>query len=261
MKIWILFLIPVLSLAQPAKRNKKAHKHFLLQVDTLNNLLAAYDTLYPHSSNLDEFERIESIGFEINQRLPVILEHPLLSYYKVDKLIHEKGLSINTSKDNKLYFFMVDQKTGGSYHPYDSYLYYRFDENRSGMVMLGEPFFSVIGIVDSTNSVYLISSHLFGCNTCVQESVIQLSPNTLGGVNMESIYYFEGRDISDYQYDSKNKVLTYQNEDPFEDDSLYWDEGEYPDGRFRHEGTMVYRNGKFVTTQLCDFLIQEASTE
>src|SRR5690606_35832111 len=112
-------------------------------------------------------------------------------HYRPDTLLESSELLISKPPDDKLFFISVDEKTGGTYHPYYTLLYYRIDSTHTGVMEMGEPTFDVLGIVDATAPVYLVASFLSTCATCTSESVYVLSKDSVE-VNLKDIYNYEG---------------------------------------------------------------------
>jgi hypothetical protein len=250
-----LTLVCAFSLfAQDKKLEKKIKKEFILQVDTLNQFLEAYDSISPFS-DLEEYDIIDSLEPQITRRLFHVLNHPMMKYYQVDELIVNKGMSLQKSPDNKLFFFAVDEKTGGTYRPYYSVLYYHLNDSIYGVRELGESYFACLDILDADPPKYVVSSQLYTCQTCVEESMMTFYFED-HELMITDFYNYSGRFDNSSQYDKATHTFQFQELTPHPEDAVY-DTGETIDVRYRTEGRMQYLNGQFIVTESCEYLVTE----
>ena len=253
----LVALLVALSSKIPAQQTSFSTTEVFFQaVDSLNYYSRQYASVTLPLKNGDEYEKKEDTFIALRKYLTMVLANPEMKKYMLHDLINDEGIIINASADNKVFFLIVDEKTGGTYRPYYSLMYYHINDTIQGYSEMGEPYFQVMGIPDSSVPKYLIASQLYGCMTCITEAVSVLDFEN-GEPSFDDIYHFNGRKISDFDYNANTKTFTYWYDSPFPEDLLYGDEAMHGEYRYHTEGTMQFQDGKFVKISECETLITD----
>ena len=253
----ILLLVFILGFCKPAiSQNVNENEQmddFLDQVDSLNYYLNMWEKFSPHGS-IENYEKYEYAGIKVVELLEGVLTHSSIKNQNLDSLIVENGVSTSKSDDGSFYFFNVDQKTGGSYHPYHSFMFYSFKNGLYGFEHMGEAYHSIIDVVDENKQIYLVSSHLYGCNTCIDTEFFIVYPN-LNELGMESFHSYSGRASHIWEYKAQSKEFSYEYESPYFDDSLYGDENE-GGKRYKFSGKYRFVDGNFKEIEADEVVIE-----
>lgn len=258
--IILLIVYSCVSIVYGQKIDRKSKRQFLLKVDSLNQMMTEYDTLSPFGDD-NELGAIDYLGSEIPERLINVLNSPEMKLFKVQDLFPNQSGYINASDDGKLSFFGVDEKMGGTYRPYFSLVYYQIDDTTRGLEILGESVYSCLDVLDSLHHYYLVSSHLFTCQTCVEESMMIFSFKN-NELMIDEFYNFSGRYFdANSNYDSEQKIFTVEETSPHPDDTLYGEEEDDESSesiyRYKSEDRMEYIEGRFVLTKSCKYIVTE----
>ena len=124
--IFILLFLTTQLFGQTIKKISKNKKDDISQeIVEINTLLKFYETLSPFSDNDNWFDLIDSISNEITTRLLKILNDKRIVNYSIETLLYQNEISISKSSDNRIFFFSIDEKTGGSYRTSKTIIHYR----------------------------------------------------------------------------------------------------------------------------------------
>ena len=197
------------------------HKNTVIpqQVKKVNALLKKYSKLSPFSANEDRFDIIDAIRGEITSRMIKILNYPDIYMYRIENLFSHDELVVSKSEDNKIYFFSIDQKTGGSFRTYETIILYKlangkpkaafFLENSDDI--LANSTYGKFYELDAKAQKYFVIANVQTCNTCIVSSavVLQISKDV---VKNQLVVQFDGRydNLTTFDYDPKLKELTYE---------------------------------------------------
>ncbi|CAN5168354.1 hypothetical protein BH09BAC5_BH09BAC5_10100 [soil metagenome] len=261
--IIILFILNTQVFGQFNKRpNPKKRDNFIQQTEKINSLLKYYKTLSPFSDNENRFEIIDSIGNEITTRLLKVLNDKRILNYQIEKLLTNDDLSISKSADNKIYFFSIDEKTGGSYRTSKTIIHYRlpnglvkaefFGGNASEA--LATSTYAEIFLLDSLNQKYFVIGGVQTCNTCIASLAITLQLDS-NSINTELIAQYDGRyyDLKVFDFNFELREFNFEFYSASDDDHLYGGENEIPGFQHRFKSKFKYLNGKFVEVEKCEF--------
>jgi hypothetical protein len=267
MKITTILTLVCLSAtlsAQPGPAaNPKKKNELTSQAKKINELLRQYDKLSPFSDK--DADAIEPMGNEIVDRLLVLLNNERIVMYDLEKLLTGDQLVVSKSADKRVWFFSLDEKTGGSFRPFKTIVHYQLpdgyvkaellaqeEENAAGVSAYGE-----IYLLDSLTGVYFSQGGVRTCNTCIAELAIILKPDT-AGINMQIVAEYDGRDnnLQRFEYDSNRKELYLEYESPDETDTLYGngDENENSGLQFIYKSRYRFMKGTFVEVEKCELL-------
>jgi hypothetical protein len=250
------------TFAQTYKKISKNGKDDISQkIAEINNLLKYYGTLSPFSDNDNRFELIDSIGSGITTRLLKILNDKRIINYSIETLLSQSEISISKSNDNKIFFFSIDEKTGGSYRTSKTIMHYRFTNGTvkadffSGEASeaLATSTYGQVFLLDSLNQKYFVIGSVHTCNTCNASLAITIKLDT-NSYQTDLIALYNGRyyDLKLFEYDSIEKVFSYEYYTADNEDSLYG--GNNENGQLQHKFKSKFKfiNGAFLEIEKCE---------
>lgn len=261
MRILLLILFSVnctICFAQKNKSSSEKNNIIIQKTKKINSLLAIYSTLSPFSDDDNRFNKIDSIRNEIVKDLLVILNDPGIKNYVIEELITEPGLSITKSSDNKIYFFSIDEKTGGSYRTNVTLIHYRLPDGSVKGDYFGDDVsealttsgYRPVQLVDSLNKRYVTIGSVITCNTCLASVFIMLQLDS-SAVSTQLIDQFDGRyyDLKAFDYNSDLKEFYCEYQQP-----------EYDDETENVKRVTIFKNrfryiaGEFVEVENCVYV-------
>jgi hypothetical protein len=254
--ILILFFISSQTFGQTNKKsNQKKKDDFIQQVEKINILLKRYNTLSPFSGNDNRFDLIESISDEITTRLLKILNDKRILNYQIENLITEDELMISKSTDNRIYFFSIDEKTGGSYKTNKTIIHYRLANGTVRAYFFGgdasealsTSIYGEIYLLDRLKQKYFVIGGVQVCNTCRVSLALTLQLDT-DSINTELIAQYDGRyyDLEAFDYNSERMEFDFEYFSADNDDSLYGGDDEKEGLKHRYKSKFKFKNGELV---------------
>ncbi len=266
MRLLTICIFLLLSSHLFGQTNKKVTKHkkdeIIQKIEGINTLLKSYATLSPFSENEDRFEMIDSISNEITTRLLNILNDKRIINYPIETLLNQDEISISKSIDNKIFFFSIDEKTGGSYQTSKTIIHYRllngtvkadFFGDEASEVLATSTYDQVFSL-DSINQTYFVIGGVPTCNTCFVSSAITIQLDS-SSFQTDLIAQFDGRfdDLKVFEFDSISQILTYEYFAADNDDSLYGGNNEYIKLQHKFNSKFKFVNGEFLEIEKCEW--------
>ncbi len=260
--IFILFFLTILTFGQTNKKLAKNKKDDITQkIEEINILLKYYGTLSPFSDNDNRFDLIDSIGNSITTRLLIILNDKRIINYPIETLLYQNEISISKSNDNKIFFFSIDEKTGGSYRTSKTIIHYRL---LNGMVKadyfggekseaLATSTYGNVYLLDSVEQKYFVIGGVQTCNTCNASLAITIKLDSVS-YQTDLIAQYDGRyyDLKVFEYDSIEKVFSYEYFAADNDDSLYGGNNDNKQLQHKYRSKFKYLNGAFLEIETCE---------
>ncbi len=191
-----------------------------------------------------------------------ILNDKRIINYPIETLLNQNEISISKSNDNKIFFFSIDEKTGGSYRTSKTIIHYRLSngivkaEFFSGKASeeLATSTYGHIYLLDSLTQKYFVIGGVQVCNTCkvLLALTIQLDTNS---INTKLIAKYDGRyyDLKTFDFDSQSKEFNYEFYAADNDDSLYGGDNEKEGLKHRYKSKFKYINGEFLEIEKYEF--------
>ncbi len=252
--IFILLLLTIHTFGQTHKIISKNKKDDLSQkIAEINTLLKYYGTLSPFSDNDNRFNLIDSIGNNITTRLLQILNDNRIINYPIETLLHQDEISISKSNDNKIFFFSIDGKAGGSYRTSITIIHYRLSNGTVKADSFGEMTYGQVFLLDSLKQKYFVIGSVQTCNTCYASSAItiKLDSNTF---QTDLVTQYDGRysDLKVFEYDSVEKVFAFEYNAADNDDSLYGGNNENLGLQHKFKSKFKFINGAFLEIEKCE---------
>jgi hypothetical protein len=235
---------------------------FQRKIDSINYYLGIYDTLSPFADYDNRFELIDSVQTKIMTGLLDVLNDGKILKYDLEKTFNPNSLYHTSSADQRVQFFTIDAKNGGSWRQQLTILHTREKNGTVHAIELGEAYsyaaFGSIEIIDTVSGAYIALGGVATCNTCEFDLAILIHPDST--VPPEEILSFETRTGYNYSldYNSESRTLTYEfsntTEDPlmegtpstFEIDSI----GDHV-LKFTYSGTFLWMDGYFIKSGEC----------
>lgn len=260
--IFILLFLTTQILGQTNKKISKNKKDDISQkITEINTLLKFYETLSPFSDNDNWFDLIDSISNEITTRLLKILNDKRIVNYSIETLLYQNEISISKSRDNRIFFFSIDEKTGGSYRTSKTIIHYRllngtvkadFFGGESSEALATSTYGQVF-LLDSLNIKYFVIGGVQTCNTCNVSLAITIELDT-STYHTDLIAQFDGRygDLKVFEYDSIAKVLTYEYYAADNDDPLFGGNNENLELQHKFKSKFKFINGGFLEIEKCE---------
>ena len=257
--IRLLFILVLLSLHAPIlgqKRNKIVHKQaddLSHRIAEINTLLKVYGTLSPFSAAETIFKQIDSISKAITSRLLGILNDNRIIHYPIETLLNQDEIFISKSSDNRLYFFSIDEKTGGSYRPSITILHYRPSNGNVKAEFFGEMTYGPVFLLDSLNQQYFVVGSVQTCSSCLSSSATVIKIDT-SAYQTESIAEYEGRytDLKVFEYDSVEQVFSVEYDAADHEDSLYGGHNEIEGYQHTFKSKFKFIHGAFLEIEKCE---------
>ncbi len=244
------------------KNHPKKKNDFIQQIEKINSLLKYYKTLSPFSDNDNRFELIDSISNEITSRLLKVLNDQRILNHQIENLITEDELIISKSADNKIYFFSIDEKTGGSYRTSKTIIHYRLN---NGMVKadffgndpseaLTTSTYGQIFLLDSLEQKYFVIGGVRTCNTCNASLAMTLQLDT-NSIKIKLVAQYDGRyyGLKVFEYNSELREFYFEHYAADNDDSLYGGDNGLNGLQHKYKSRFKYLNGEFVEIEKCEF--------
>jgi hypothetical protein len=146
----------------------------------------------------------------------------------IDKIAHHKDFPNKGSEfflvspDNKLFNFVLDAQSGGSYHSLISVVYYMennkiiYEEKdwKDGRTFFNTDGYDSIDTIQTNSGVkYLLQGGVIGCNTCLRQYI-----KLLHFENNEPVSDFDIElpsrfgSVKQFDYDAKTKIITVEYE-------------------------------------------------
>ncbi len=266
MRLLTICILLFLSSQLFGQSNKKVTNHkkdeIIQKIEGINTLLKYYGTLSPFSEDDDRFEMIDSICNEITTRLLNILNDKRIVNYPIETLLNQEEILVSKSIDNKIFFFSIDEKTGGSYRTSKTIIHYRLLNGSvkadffggEASEVLATSTYDQVFLLDSINQQYFVIGGVPTCNTCFVSSaiMIQLDSNSF---QTELIAQFDGRfdDLKVFEFDSISKIFTYEYFAADNDDSLYGGNNEYLGLQHKFNSKFKFINGEFLEVEKCEW--------
>ncbi|NBP67947.1 MAG: hypothetical protein EBU52_04320 [Cytophagia bacterium] len=250
------------AIGQPKKLPKNKKDEITQEIEAINLLLKYYGTLSPFSDNDNGFELIDSISNKITTRLLKILNDKKIINYPIETLFDQNEISISKSIDNNIFFFSIDEKTGGSYKANKTIIHYRLPNgivkasflDGEASEALATSAFGKVFLLDSLNKKYFVIGGVQTCNTCNTSLAITIQLDTIT-YQTKLIAQFDGRyyDLKVFEYDSTEKVFSYEYYAADNNDSLYG--ADNPNEKLQHKfnGKFKFINGEFLEIEKCEF--------
>ena len=269
-KIFTILILSLISFHTFGQTNKKSNQKkiddFIQQVEKINVLLKQYDTLSPFSDNENIFDLIDSLSNEITTCLLKVLNDKRILNYQIENLFTEDELMISKSADNRIYFFSIDEKTGGSYRTSKTIIHYRLlngvvkadffggDESEA----LATSTYGEIYLLDSLTQKYFVIGGVQVCNTCRVSLAFTLQLDT-NSINTELIALYDGRyyDLEVFDYNSELMEFNFEYYSADNDDSLYGGDNEKKGLKHRYKSKSKFEGGEFVEIEKCEFWDKE----
>ncbi len=260
--LFLLFLITQ-TFGQTNKKITKNKKDDISQkIEEINALLEYYGTLSPFSDNDNRFELIDSIGNGITTRLLKILNDKRIINYPIETLLNQDKISISKSNDNKIFFFSIDEKTGGSYRTSKTIIHYRLLNGAvkadffggEASETLAASTYGHVFLLDSLDQEYFVIGGVQTCNTCNASVAITIKLDTIS-YKIDHIAQYDGRyyDLKVFEYDSIEKVFSYEYHAANNDDSLYGGDNENGQLQHKYKRKFKFINGVFLEIEKCEF--------
>lgn len=260
--LFFLFVLPLNILGQQkSKMPKRSGDEIMQKIEEINLLLKSYDTLSPFSDNEDRFELIDSIGNRITAQLLVLLNDKRIINYPIETLLVEEGIFISKSNDNKIFFFSIDEKTGGSYRTNITIIHYRLADGTVHAEFFGSEDYEAMAtsiydkviLVDSAAQKYFVIGGVQTCNTCNVSLAIAITLDT-SSYHVDLIAEFDGRqdDLKIFEFDSLEKIFSYEYFAASNDDSVYGGDNEMEGLQHKYKNKYKYLNGAFFQIEKCE---------
>lgn len=231
-------------------------------IQEINGQLKYYETLSPFSELPDRFELIDSMGTQIVSRLLQVLNDKRIIHYPIDTLFYQNELTITKSDDQRLFFFSLDEKTGGSYRTSKTLIHYRL---RDGSVKadyfrgadsedLITSTYGQIFLLDSLNQKYFALGGVQTCNTCILSLAVLITLDT-NTYHTDLIAKHDDRfnDLEVFAFDPLERVFSYAYNPVNTVDEIM-------DGKEKSEilqqrlmGKFKFINGTFHEIERCEF--------
>ncbi|WP_281763545.1 hypothetical protein [Neptunitalea lumnitzerae] len=190
------------------------------------DILALHKEYNITNDSIDTIDTYEFLGYlqdKIIHHLVTAINQPEFNTAKIENLFHS-NLGILISDDGLLYNFMLDEKTGGSYRSYLSFVYYKplttelkvtAEQLRNKELpppysaFSGDGFTAIKKMTSATNEVqYIAEGYVKGCGTCF---ITYVSLITLRNANFETdfSYAVETRlNVADISYSNHLNTIT-----------------------------------------------------
>lgn len=261
MTLWILLFASTSAFGETARQNNQEnHQDFVQKTEKINSLLQYYSTLSPFSDEPDRFEVIDSVRTDIIDRLLDVLNDKRILDYEIEELITEDELLISKSEDNRIYFFSISEKTGGSYRTSETIIHYRpAGEGVKAELFGGEASqalatstYSQVYLIDGPAQKYVAIGGVSTCNTCSAMLAVVLE---MGRDSLETDLFalYDGRhyDLDTFEYHREMKKFEFVYYSADDGDPLYG-EGHGKEGfRRKYQHMFKYINGEFMETETC----------
>jgi len=260
--IFIIFFLTIQAYAQQEKKLPKNKKDGITKkIEEINSMLSYYGTLSPFSENDNRSEIIDSVGKGIATRLLEILNDRRIINYPLEALLNRDQISVSKSIDNKVFFFSIDEKTGGSYRTNITLIHYRLPDGKvkaeyfggEASEALGTSSYGTVYMLDSTNRKYFVTGSVQTCNTCNASFAITIQLDT-NSYHTALVAQYDGRyhDLKVFDYDSTAKVFSYEFYAAHNDDSLYGGDNDKDQLQHKYRSKFKFLDGEFLEIERCE---------
>ncbi len=248
-----------------AQKKEKKKDHLQQQIENIHSLLNSYSQLSPFSEDERSFEQIDSTRQVIVEQLLRVLNDPAIVNYDLTPFLTENDLYVSYSSDGHIWFFSIDEKTGGSYRTSTTLIHYRPPSGKVHAEIFGGEASEAIAtsiygepmLVDSTQHKYVVCGGVMTCNTCVAQLALVLTMEK-DSISHELITLYDGRsyDLEAFEYfpDQKELLCDYLEEnldmEPVRDESI----NHY---RHRHHNLFRYMDENFQEVEKCEYIVKE----
>ena len=235
------------------KISKNTKDEIARDIAEINTLLKYYGTLSPFSENDNTFELIDSTAKSITTLLLKILNDKRIINYPIETLLNQDEIFISKSNDNKIFFFSIDEKTGGSYRTSITIIHYRLTNGTVKADFFDEMNYGQVFLLDRLNQKYFVIGSVQTCNTCNASSAITIKLDT-NSYQTDLIAQYDGRyyDLKVFEYDSVEKVFSYEYNAADNDDSLYGGNNENVLLKHKYKSKFKFINGEFLKIENCE---------
>lgn len=262
LSIFILLFLTIQTFGQQKKLPKNKKDNITQKIEEINSLLKFYETLSPFSDNDNRFELIDSISNSITTILLKILNDKRIINYPIETLLNQKEISISKSNDNKIFFFSIDEKTGGSYRTIKTIIHYRLSNGSVKAEFFGGELsgalatstYGEVFLLDSLNQKYFVIGGVRTCNVCYASLAITIKLDS-SGYQTDLIAQYDGRDnyLEVFEYDNTYKVFSYEFYAADNDDSLFGGNNEKEQLQHKFKSKFKFINGAFIEIEKCEF--------
>jgi len=258
----VYFFLTSFIIGQSTNVKGESTPEFLSNIASINSLLNIYATLSPFSDQANRFERIDSVQHEITTKLIRVLRDKQILNYQIEELFTNPELSISKSPDKRIYFFSLDEKTGGSFRSNKTIIYYQALNNdliahlygNDKLDLRASSSYGDIHLIDSLTHQYIVIGGVTTCNTCLFKFAMTLKLDSTS-IQHNVVTYYDGRTgyLDELSYHPGAKEIIYSYTKPGNDDSLYSDD-EYIEG-FEHSVKHLFKfiNGEFIHVEACEY--------
>jgi hypothetical protein len=133
----------------------------------------------------------EFYKFKIKQKLDELTIHKDFGKANIKMLVN---IFATKSDDGKLYNFIYDENTGGSYQSRVSYVYYIGQKGKQNQELYNpDGYHTIVTLRSKTGTSYLLIGQVVGCNTCQ-------------GCYAKLVHYTNGRPVFDFEYNLNTRV-------------------------------------------------------
>jgi len=213
----IYFTLTSFVVAQNTNVNGEQTPGFPNDIASINSLLNIYATLSPFSDQANRFERIDSVQHEITTKLIRVLRDKQILNYQIEELFTNPELSISKSPDKRIYFFSLDEKTGGSFRSNKTIIYYQTLDNKINAHFYGNDKLDLrasssygdIHLIDSLTHQYIVIGGVTTCNTCLFKFAMTLKLDSTS-IQHNVVTYYDGRTgyLDELAYHPEAKEIT-----------------------------------------------------
>ena len=167
----------------PFQGDKRALKDFSL---TVNDFPETEDENFSaQKDSIDFFALQEYYQGKIWKKLIALTSHNDFGTASNEKLVN---IFATKSADNKVYNFIYDENTGGSYQSRVSYVYYASQKGEQKQSLYNpDGYDTIIPIKSKTATRYLMLGEKIGCNSCM-------------GHYAKLVHYEKGQPVVDFEY-------------------------------------------------------------
>jgi len=146
------------------------------------------------SANKDSIESYtlqEFYNGKIRQKLDELTSHKDFGKANIKMLV---DIFATKSDDGKLYNFVYDENTGGSYRSRVSYVYYIGQKGKQNQELYNpDGYHTIVTLPSKTGMRYLLLGQVVGCNTCQ-------------GCYAKLVHYNNGKPVFDFEYDLSTRL-------------------------------------------------------
>lgn len=158
---------------------------------TKNTKEVSYESFSADKDSIESSTLQEFYNDKIKQKLDELTSHKDFSKADIKMLVH---IFACKSDDSKIYNFVYDENTGGSYHSRISYIYYAGQkENQNQELYNPDGYHTIVSLPSKTGTRYLLLGQVVGCNTCQ-------------GCYTKLVHYTNGMPVFDFEYNLNTRM-------------------------------------------------------